>query len=297
MRRSQLMSLFCLAAALGCGVFSVAYSQQQSAVPTGLLTATRQSATDLEIAGTPAGVSGLRSFVSYEKLLTLPQITTTISDDENFSELRGIPVSGVDLDVLRKALGVPPSLTFLTALCSDAYAGMLSGEFVATHHPMLVLKINGITGSDWAKQTHHQDFGRYFIASQTFVPSYRIGSFAEPPQIPTDVVLLRFSTQAFVDSALASHKASMAGSTEAAGLGIARVTCLKCHNASGVGGTKGSTAWSKLASDAAADPATFQKWIVNPKSVDPKSLMPGYPNSDQATLSALTSYFQSFGKE
>ena len=89
-----------------------------------LLELKRSSPSDLEIVGMVPGLApGTSRYISYESLLTLPQVTVTVTGDDNFSELHHekIKVTGVYLDVLTRYLGVLPASDLVSALCSDGY--------------------------------------------------------------------------------------------------------------------------------------------------------------------------------
>ena len=72
--------------------------------------------------------------------------------------------------------------------------------------------------------------------------------------------------------------------------------CLRCHAAGPYGGTKGGLSWEALTNLAKRDGAMFSKYVHDPRSVDPKSRMPGNSQYDAPTLAAVTSYFQSLAK-
>ena len=45
---------------------------------------------------------------------------------------------------------------------------------------------------------------------------------------------------------------------------------------------------------AAGDGPEFERYVHDPRSVDPKAEMPAHKDYDQATLDALTAYFKTF---
>src|SRR5690348_11367309 len=100
----------------------------------------RQSPLDLEIDGEPGGDRRTTQYVSREDLLKLPQVTATVTDDANFK--KPTEISGVPLEELRTALGVPASADLVVAICSDQYHAHFPTNYIAAHHPILVLKVN-----------------------------------------------------------------------------------------------------------------------------------------------------------
>src|SRR5437764_4005509 len=99
----------------------------------------RSSPGDLEVGGEIAGVpSGSTRYLRYEDLLRLPQETYRVSDDSNF---RGkTEVSGVALSTLADTLG--QSADMIVAICYDHYRSNYPADYLAAHHPLLVLRIN-----------------------------------------------------------------------------------------------------------------------------------------------------------
>src|ERR1039458_8210292 len=112
---------------------------------TNVLRTERASAGDLEVGGELAGLArGETRYVRYEDLLKLPQETYSVSDDTNFHGKTEI--GGVALETLAYVLG--QSSDFLVAICYDHYRTNYPREYVAAHHPLLVLRIN--------RHTRHQ---------------------------------------------------------------------------------------------------------------------------------------------
>src|SRR5580693_677632 len=82
----------------------------------------RMSPSDLEIDGDLRGGSPEqpKRFVTRDQLLSLPQISYTVTNDANF---RGpTQISGVALDELIHALAANPDSDIAVAICSDGYA-------------------------------------------------------------------------------------------------------------------------------------------------------------------------------
>jgi mono/diheme cytochrome c family protein len=256
----------------------------------------RNSPLDLEITGMVAGVApGTSRYVSYETLLALPQVTVTVTGDNNFAEIprEKIMVTGVYLDVLAKYLGALPGSDLVNALCSDGYRANYSHDYVVAHHPIFALKINGLPVKSWVAQTHNEDPGTYFITHAAFLPSFKVLSQEETPQIPVDVVKLDFSSTQLVFGAIAPHGDHAPGSQVIEGYRIAQQHCYRCHNMGSYGGTKAKVTWQQIGAYAAS-PSVFEAYIRNPGSIDHKSTMQPYSAFDDATAKALQAYFQTF---
>jgi mono/diheme cytochrome c family protein len=256
----------------------------------------RNSPSDLEITGMVAGVPpGTSRYVSYETLLTLPQVTVAVTGDANFAEIprEKIVVTGVYLDVLTKYLGGLPGSDLVNALCSDGYRANYSHDYVVAHHPIFALKVNGLPVKSWVAQTHKGNPGTYFITHAAFMPSFKVLSQEETPQIPVDIVKLDFSSTQVVFGAIAPHGENAPGSQVMEGYRIAQQHCYRCHNMGSYGGTKAKVTWRQIGAYAAA-PSVFEAYILNPGSFDHRSTMQPYSAFDDATAKALQAYFQTF---
>jgi mono/diheme cytochrome c family protein len=266
-----------------------------------LLDLKRSSASDLEVTGMIAGVPPVSTrYISYEKLLTLPTVTVPVTGDSNFTEIpqEKLVVTGIYLDVLAKSLGADPASDLIDALCADGYRANFSREYIQTHRPILVLKINGLPVKTWVaqtrNQTHNQDLGTYFITHAAFTPVFNVLSHKETPQVPTDITKLEFSSVQRVFGAIAPRGPTAVDRQVTEGYRIAQEHCYRCHNLGSFGGTKAKQTWRILGDYAALSPDSFEQYIRNPKSVDPKSPMPPNPEFDDATLKALQAYFKPF---
>jgi mono/diheme cytochrome c family protein len=257
----------------------------------------RGAPSDLEITGMAAGVApGTVRYVSYERLLTLPQTTVTVTGDDNFRELpqQKLAVTGVYLDVLESFLGALPDADLLIALCSDGYRATYPRDYVKTHRPILALKINGLPVETWVAQTHNDDPGTYFITHADFTPSFSVLSFQEIPKIPAKVTRLEFGTSQQVYGAISPHQKDAANPQVIDGFRIAQQHCYRCHNMGSHGGTKAGKPWQTLGSFASSSPAIFERYLRDPKSVDPKSTMSCDPQLGEPAAKALQAYFQTF---
>jgi len=261
---------------------------------TGILHDERTSPGDLELGGDLARMpAGETRYVRYEDLLRLPQETYNVSDDSNF---RGkTEISGVALSTLAEALG--KSADMIVAICYDHYRTNYPKDYVAAHHPVLVLRINGLDREHWPKAAEGgESMAPYLISHPEFKPAFKVLSHADEPQIPYGVTRLEFRKEAEVFGAIRPPGKWTTDSPVGMGYVIARQDCFRCHNMGAEGGTMAGRSWEQLAEMADEDPARFRAIIRNPAAVTPGAKMPGQPGYDDATLDALTAYFKTFTK-
>ena len=246
---------------------------------------TRQAATDLEMHS-----SGATQFISYEDLLRLPQVQFTVSGDSNFPAPARL--SGVSLDQLTKSLGMQADM--VVALCGDGYRSNYPAAYLAAHHPVLVLSIDGKPQKDWPKTHDGTDLGPYLISHPSFTPAFKLLSHTDEPQIPFEVVRLDFRKESEVFGAIAPHGTFAPESPVMSGYRIAQQNCYRCHNMGDEGGQMASIPWPILAAMAKSSPDFFAKYVRTPQAVYPRSRMAGSPGYDDQTIAALRAYFATF---
>jgi hypothetical protein len=254
----------------------------------------RQSPHDLKLSGDLPGLpANSVRFVSYEQLSQLPQVTFHVTDDFNF---HGHPteISGIYLDDLLRDLGIPDKNTLIGAICDDEYEAHYTDDYRHAHRPILVLHLDGKPLAQYARTADDGTYGPYLVSHASFTPRYHILAHAEEAQIPNGVTELRFLKEALVLDSIRLQGKFAEGSPEQQGYLIAQQNCFRCHNSGNYGGHKSGRSWRSLARIAQSDPAGFAAYIKNPQSQDPAAIMPGNPEYDDATLHALTSYFQTF---
>jgi mono/diheme cytochrome c family protein len=256
-----------------------------------LLHAGRASPGDLEVGGELASVpAGETRFVRYEELLQLPQETYEVADDSNF---RGkTSISGVALSVFAEALG--KSADMIVAICNDQYRTNYPADYVAAHHPILVLRINGQERNRWPDSAEGGSMTPYLISHPQFKPSFKVLSHEDEPQIPYGVVKIEFRKEAEVFGAIRPPGEWKTDSPAGMGYVIARQDCFRCHNRGTQGGTMADWSWVQPAETAQKYTARFRAVIRNPAAVTAGAKMPGQPGYDDATLDALTAYFKTF---
>ena len=255
----------------------------------------RQSPWDLEIGGELAGLPpGTTRFLSREALLTLPQVTFTVSDDANFTG--PTKITGILLENLTRTLSASPASALVVAICDDQYRVNYPQQYVASHHPVLVLEINDQPPSGWPKDSegHGMSMGPFLISHTRFIPSFKVLSHSDEQQIPWGVIRLEFRNENTVFGAIAPRGPHAQEKLVQSGFKIARQNCFRCHNMGSEGGTKAGQAWPVLAAWAGATPDVFSAYIHNPQTKNPEARMPGFPAYDQQTLRALTAYFRTF---
>lgn len=266
-----------------------------AAKPLLVLRVERASPSDLELSGDLVGLApGATRYLTRDDLLTLPQVSYTVTDDANFTG--PTQISGVPLEALIRTLAAAPESDMLVAICSDQYHANYPHAYIAQHHPLLVLKINGQSPAGWPKdpETHGYDMGPYLISHPTFSPAFKIFSQPDEAQIPWGVVRLEFRNEKTVLGAIAPHGPQAANELVQAGYRIAQQNCFRCHNMGQEGGMKAGHPWLVLSGWAAASPKYFADYVRNPQSRNPRAQMPGNPGYDDATIGALIGYFKTF---
>jgi mono/diheme cytochrome c family protein len=261
----------------------------------GKLRAERQSATDLEIGGDLAGLPpGTTRYVARDDLLALPQIAYTVTDDSNFTG--PTKVSGVPLEDLIHDLGAAPGANLVVAICDDKYRANYPRAYLAAHHPLLVLEVNGKAPSGWPKDSsgHGYDMGPYMISYPKFTPSFKILAHSDEPQIPWGVVRLEFRDEKMVFGAIAPRGPQANDAAVQDGYRIAEQNCFRCHNMGAEGGQKSGVGWPVLAALASGSSDFFVAYVRNPRAKSPSAQMPGNPEYDEPTMRALTAYFATF---
>jgi mono/diheme cytochrome c family protein len=255
----------------------------------------RTSPLDLELAGDLIGLPvGAVRYVTREELLALPQVNFMVTDDPNFTAPTA--VSGVLLEELAQPVGAHPGADLIVAICDDLYRGDYPRDYVAAHHPVLVLTINGKSPDAWPKDSkgHGVYIGPYLITHREFRPRFKILAHAEEAQIPWGVVRLEFLNEQAEFDAIAPRGPHAHDASVQDGYRIAQQNCLRCHNRGDVGGQKAGRPWLVLGAWATAKPEYFAAYVRNPQSKNPHAEMPGNPGYDDATMQALIAYFRAF---
>ena len=258
-----------------------------------LLLAARSDPGDLEIGGGLAGLpAGTVRYLRYKDLLTMPQETYTVSDDANFKGRTEI--SGVPLVTLAKVFGQSAHSDLVVAICYDKYRSNYPSDYLAAHHPILVLKINGQLRDKWPQSEYGGSMGPYLVSHPTFKPSFTVLSHKDEAQIPFGVTRIDFRTESVVFGTIRPEGNWAQDSPVWQGYQIARQDCFRCHGLYGEGGERASRSWLVLAAWAATDATRFQQYIHNPQSIQASAKMPAHGDYDQTTLAALTAYFATF---
>jgi mono/diheme cytochrome c family protein len=253
----------------------------------------RASPLDLEVSGDLATMEpGSTRYVTREQLLAMPQSVFTVIGDSNFTG--PTQISGVTLSELARQLASAPDSDLIVAVCTDQYHANYPRSYVTAHHPVLVLKINGKDPAEWPKDAegHGSDMGPYLISHPNFTSGGKNLAHPDEPQIPWGVVKIVFRDEKVVFGAIAPRGPLASDVTVQQGYGIARQNCFRCHNIGAEGGQKAGRPWLVLSAWATSSPDAFAAYVRNPKSKNPNSQMPGNPSYDDATMKALTAYFQ-----
>lgn len=264
----------------------------KSQSPAKFLHAMRESPSDLEIVGMVRGLKG-SAFVSYADLLELPQVRATITNNPEHPE-QTLRVRGVSLEALATAIGADPAADLVEATCADRYRSHFPAGYIAKHHPMLILSVNGLTLAAWAHTAGMYDASPYTVMYADFKPAFRVLAHADAPQLPDNVLRLNFTTQTATFGAVAPPGEYAADSPVTHGFAIAKQNCLRCHFRGQAGGTKSGQSWLTLSTWAAEQPAYFKAYVQDPLKIERNAHMPGNPAYDARTLEALVAYFRTF---
>lgn len=274
-------------------LFPVAASAQASLV----LHEKRQLPSDLEVSGALSGQPpDSTRYIARAELLAMPQVSFTVTDDTNFTGPTRI--RGVRLEDLARALGASPESDMVVAICDDGYRANYPQDYLAAHHPVLVLEVNGQPPAGWPKAAddHTSDMGPYLISNPRFIPSFKVLSHVDEPQIPWGVVRIEFRNEKAVLDAIAPHGPHARDPEVRDGFRIAQQNCFHCHNAGREGGQKSARSWRLLGAMAARSPNDFATYVRAPRLNNPDAQMPGNPQYDDATLAALAAYFRTFSE-
>jgi mono/diheme cytochrome c family protein len=259
------------------------------------LHAARSSPSDLEVGGELAGAPpGATRYLTRDDLLALPQVSYTVTDDANFTG--PTQVGGVPLEDLIRKLSASPDSDMAVAVCSDRYFANYPKAYIAEHHPLLVLQINGQPPAGWPKdsEAHRYDMGPFLISQPKFTPSFKIFSHSDEPQIPWGVVRLEFRKEDAVFRSIEPRGPKARDEMVQDGFRIAQQNCFRCHNMGNEGGTKAGRPWLVLSTWANTSPDYFAAYVRNPQSKDPHAQMKGNPDYDDKTIAALIAYFKTF---
>jgi cytochrome c2 len=252
------------------------------------LRALRSSPTDLEVSGDVRGVPRNESrFLAREDLLAVARDMSISPDDGNFkttTKVRAIP-----LEELSRALGVPAK-DMVIADCRDKYQAHYPLTYLAVHHPVLVVEMNGASLPD----SKADDYGPYMIAHEAFKPAFKILAHSDEPQIPWGVIGLQFCDEKTFLAPVAPQGPHAGDKSARAGAQIAEQNCLRCHYNGTTGGAKSGVGWGLLATLADHSPQFFTDYVRDPKSKNPKTQMAASPEYDDATTQALIAYFRTF---
>ena len=254
---------------------------------------TRAHADDLQVGGDLVGVpKGETRYVSYSDLLKLPQESYTVSDDTNFAGT--VTISGVALEKMPALLGASDGASMVIAVCDDDYNAHYTAAYFKAHHPLLVLRVNGMPPGQWPIGADGFAMGPYMVSHPRFVPVFHVLAHADEAQVPWGVVRLEFRKEAVVYAAIAPRGAQAQEEAVQQGYRIASQNCFRCHSNAGEGGTKSPKLWHTLAEKAANDPHFFDAYVRAPKTLNPKSQMAASPQYDERTMAALRAYFTTF---
>jgi mono/diheme cytochrome c family protein len=250
----------------------------------------RSTEGDLEVVGEFTG-GRTNGFIARAQLLTLPLVIVTNQHDLELQ--RRLVYTGIPLNDLFGQLPLAPGLDVVTAVCQDKYAAVYPSDYRQRHQPLLVLKLDGKDYADWPTAPSGARMSPFYISYGKFVADSKrtAAGVEEEARIPFAVAKLRFAR--FADTL---GQLQVANAAEAArdGETIALGKCLACHFSGNTGGRLSGKPWLVLAAWAKAEPDLFQKYIRNPRQVEPTSRMPGFPDFQPPALNSLQKYFSAY---
>ena len=159
------------------------------------LHARREAVSDLEVTGLLKGLPAGRSrFVSQAYIEGLPHVAVTMKHNADFPDAppQGIPVRGIYLDVLAKALGVSRDRLAIEAICDDGYAATYPPEYMRHHRPIFVTTMEDLSLHDWAIKHNAYDAAPYLIGFEDFKPAFQVLSHEDRPAEPSGILKLGF---------------------------------------------------------------------------------------------------------
>jgi mono/diheme cytochrome c family protein len=252
------------------------------------LLSARTSEWDLEVSGLLGG-GRTNGFLTRAQLEALPSTTATNAMDSALK--RPARYDGVELTVLREALGVPATSDVVFAVCADGYAAHFPAEYLAAFEPMLVLRIDGLGPEGWGRSlASGVDMAPFYVNTARFRPrlSERAAGRDESERNPYAVTRLVFATSADTIARLLPADDAPAATKDGAKLALRE--CLSCHEHAGFGGTTSGRPWLLLRTWA-GNTNYFRRYVVSPKSVQPASRMPAFKGYPEEGLDALQAYF------
>ncbi len=207
----------------------------------------RRSSSDLEVSGALAGLPPEATrYISRDELLAMPQASFTVTDDMNFTG--PTKIGGVKLEDLAMRFGASPAANLVVAICDDGYRAIYPHNYLAAHHPVLVLEVNGQGPAGWPKAAEDSGsrMGPYMISNPRFTPSFRILSHTDEAQIPWGVVRIEFREEKLVLGAIEPRGVRAQDRRVRDGFRIAQQNCFRCHNTGSEGGEQESETHGRL---------------------------------------------------
>jgi hypothetical protein len=237
-------------------------------------------------------------YCGYDQLLTLPTVTVKTDCDPNTNT--PAIYTGVYLSDLFEAFDADAPLDVIGANCSDGGKQYYDCDYIAKHRPILLLKFDGSLPDDWPSVSHSPEssratehgtiLGPYCVVHESFSPE-RVYGYVEEPRTPYGVVSLELTS--FTQS-IGSFIPKKSGNDPEVvkGQKIVISSCISCHHLGNAGGQLASPSWAEVAASAVNSKENFRKYVTNPRSTNPESGMPPYPNFDDKTFIALETYIK-----
>jgi hypothetical protein len=246
--------------------------------------------TDLEISGLLTGVpANQKRFVRWQDIRGLPSREIDMKDEffEGTHRVRAVMLS----DFLAR-LPRSSRADTVTVTCTDGYASVFQGDYIARWQPFIVVEINGLGPEEWPVEGMTFNPGPYVITtSNEIAPGVR-DLLDESHKRPWGVSSMRVVS--YEEEFRPFYTERWARVTAAAGRGrqIWINSCYSCHVGPGnqLGGSKSGRPFEVLQAHAQHNRAYFVNYVRNPQGQNSAAQMTAHPHYTDSQMSDLISF-------
>jgi cytochrome c2 len=246
---------------------------------------------DLIVSGNFVGVpSGQKRYIAHDELVKLAKgrpLTEQPAPGVGVHKLTVLPLAD-----LIQALPFTGSADCVLAHCADTWESEFSLDFIQTWKPYLLLLIDG-KSTKGMNAFHNEALYPYFInVSDTWSPTWK-NQKELTNKDPTQVVELVAVNRADYIAPLFAGKFANLDAIAEAGRTIFINNCLACHQGPGghPGGNVSQKPWEVIAAQAVYNTDYFKKWVRNPQSFKPGTVMPEHEHFTEDTFTKLIAFF------
>jgi len=245
---------------------------------------------DLKVSGLLKTVpTGAVSYVRWSELRALPIEKFTLTGEFGPGQQE---VTVVWLKDLWAALPLGEGADTLLADCSDGYASVYTGSFIARFKPFVVLEIDGRGPEQWPPEGLKFNPGPYVISvSKTIVPEVA-GILDVGHKRPWGVIAIEVVRYEDRFKVFSEGKWATLSVRAQEGRQIWVDSCFSCHQApgGGLGGRKSDRPFEVLAAHAAYNRAYFMRFVRDPQGTMPGAKMEAHPHYTDVQLDALMAF-------